>query len=344
MYPRKMEQPHRNDERLCYRRQFSHDRPDTEPISHPNIMNHPLSQQDRYRGCLLGLACGDAVGTTLEFSSRADLIPISDMVGGGPFDLPAGAWTDDCSMALCLAHSLIEKRRFDPADQMSRYCNWMQYGYLSSTGTCFDIGVTVSQALDRYLRDGNPFSGSTDPMSAGNGGIMRLAPVPMFYRASDQLLHFAGESSRTTHGAAEAIEAARLLAGQLRLALDGAAKDEILFGNGYVSSEPRVAALARGEWRQIAADDIRGTGYVIASLEAALWCFWSTDSFAAAVLKAANLGDDADTTAAVCGQIAGAYYGVSDIPEHWQSRLVMGQEIQDLADKLLDLSRDGPGK
>lgn len=261
------------------------------------------------------------------------------MVGGGPFRLPAGAWTDDCSMALCLGHSLVAKQGFDARDQMNRYCNWWQHGYLSSTGTCFDIGNTVRYALQRYLDSGDPFSGPLDPDMAGNGTLMRLAPIPMFYRASpDQLHHFAGESARTTHGATEVIEATRLFATQVAATLNGASKEDALFNHGYVSSEPAVAAISGGRWRNKSEVNIAGTGYVIQSLEAALWCFWQTDSFEAAILRAANLGDDADTTAAICGQIAGAYYGIDGIPGHWRDRLVMVTEIQQLADDLYTLS------
>ena len=135
----------------------------------------------RQRGCLLGLACGDAVGTTVEFKPRGSFPPVTDMVGGGPFLLPVGAWTDDTSMALCLASSLVELGHFDPTDQMQRYCKWHEKGYLSSTGRCFDIGGTVSGSLTRFKRSGEPFSGPLDPHSAGNGCIMRLAPVPMFF-------------------------------------------------------------------------------------------------------------------------------------------------------------------
>ena len=140
-----------------------------------------MDSKDRFRGCLLGLAVGDAVGTTLEFKPPGSFKPIHDMVGGGPFSLKPGEWTDDTSMALCLATSLLEKNGFDPKDQMDRYCRWWKEGYLSSNGRCFDIGNTVSAALALYGRTGDPIAGSTNPQSAGNGSIMRLAPVPMFY-------------------------------------------------------------------------------------------------------------------------------------------------------------------
>ena len=132
-----------------------------------------LGKIERFRGCLLGLAAGDAVGTTVEFSPRGTFEPVSDMVGGGPFNLRPGEWTDDTSMALCLAVSLLECGGFDARDQIERYCRWVGTGYLSSNGRCFDIGGTVSQALDAFQRTGDPFSGSTDPWSAGNGCIMR---------------------------------------------------------------------------------------------------------------------------------------------------------------------------
>ncbi|RME83877.1 MAG: ADP-ribosylglycohydrolase family protein, partial [Caldilineae bacterium] len=137
--------------------------------------------KERYLGCLLGLACGDALGTTLEFRPRGTFSPIQDMVGGGPFHLRAGEWTDDTSMALCLAESLLLCDGFDARDQMERYCRWHEEGYLSSNGVCFDIGTTVAAALRRFRERGDPYAGSTDPYTAGNGSIMRLAPIPMFY-------------------------------------------------------------------------------------------------------------------------------------------------------------------
>ena len=162
----------------------------------------------RFRGCLLGLAVGDAIGSTVEFRQRGSFPPVTDMVGGGIFGLKAGQWTDDTSMALCLATSLSTKKGFDPIDQMERYWRWYQNGYLSSTGDCFDIGNTVKQALYDFNRTGNAWSGLTDPYSAGNGSLMRLAPVPLYYFPDrEKTVHFAGESSRTTHGAQECIEA-----------------------------------------------------------------------------------------------------------------------------------------
>ncbi|MCX6830359.1 MAG: ADP-ribosylglycohydrolase family protein [candidate division Zixibacteria bacterium] len=291
---------------------------------------------DRFRGCLLGLAVGDAVGTTAEFKSRGAFTPLTDMVGGGPFRLRPGAWTDDTSMALCLATSLVESEMFDADDQMKRYLSWYENGYLSSNGRCFDIGNTVSRALLRYKETGVAYSGPDDRYSAGNGSIMRLAPIPMHYFPDQtKVIFYSAESSRTTHGAEECIDACRLLGNIIFLALNGCNKDSVLLNtNADILFSDSIRKIASGQYRDKAEDSIRGTGYVVESLEAALWSFWVTDSYASAVLRAANLGDDADTTAAICGQVAGAYYGESGIPTHWLERLVMCKEIGLLADKL----------
>lgn len=298
------------------------------------------SLSERYRGALLGLACGDAVGTTVEFKPRGSFQPLTDMVGGGPFDLKPGQWTDDTSMALCLAESLLSKNTFDAADQMGRYLNWWKWGYLSSTGECFDIGMTVSQALSQYQQTGQPFAGSTDPFTAGNGSLMRLVPVVLFYFPDvQQIRQFAIDSSRTTHAAPEAIECCQLLAELITKALLGASKTELHRLPLSTFTQSKVTALARGDYLVKSVSDIRGSGYSVESLEAALWCFHHTDSFAAAILQAANLGDDADTTAAIVGQLAGAYYGIRAIPAPWLEMLHDGEEITATADRLLDASR-----
>ncbi|MBX7104500.1 MAG: ADP-ribosylglycohydrolase family protein [Gemmataceae bacterium] len=291
----------------------------------------------RARGCLLGLAVGDAVGTTVEFQPRGSFTPVTDMTGGGPFHLPAGAWTDDTSMALCLADSLISCSGFNPVDQMQRYCRWYETGYLSSIGRCFDIGGTTRTALTQFRQTGDPFSGPTDGRSAGNGCIMRLAPVPIYFHADCENAEFwAGESSRTTHGAAECIESSRLLARMLWAAMAGQDKDAVLFGHDTAGFQcDNVRAIVRGEYRTKDRDAIRGTGYVIDCLEAAAWCFWKSDNYKDAVLLAVNLGDDADTTGAVCGQLAGAFWGEAGIPKSWLSNLVLREEIEALANELM---------
>ncbi len=295
-----------------------------------------MNLRHRFRGSLFGLAAGDAVGTSVEFQPRGTFEPLTDMIGGGPFELAPGAWTDDTSMALCLATSLLERGAFDAKDQLERYCRWVDEGYLSSTGSCFDVGGTVASALGRFRKSGDPYSGSPDPRSAGNGCIMRLAPISMFFFEDVAAVErYAADSSRTTHGAGECVDACRLLGRIIWRALRGDTKDEVLLGDREsFAGEPKIAAIARGDVLRKGESHVRGSGYVVESLEAALWSFARTDSFRDAILTAANLGDDADTTAAVCGQVAGAHYGEPGIPPEWLDRLVMRAEIADLADRL----------
>lgn len=287
---------------------------------------------DRYRGCLLGLACGDAVGTTVEFSRRGSFEPVTDMVGGGPFELQPGQWTDDTSMALCLATSLLQRDGFDAVDQMNRYVNWWQWGYLSATGECFDIGMTVLKALQHYGATGDPMAGSADPRTAGNGGLMRLAPLVLFYHPDAAAVRqHARLGTATTHAAPEALDCSEVMAEVLMRALGGATGVELLSVDAPSQASAAVQAIGRRGYLDKPVDAIEGSGYCVASLEAALWCVSRSGSFEEAVLMATNLGDDADTTAAIVGQIAGAQHGVQGIPQRWLERLHMRDEIDQLA-------------
>lgn len=303
---------------------------------------------ERYRGCLLGLAVGDAVGTTLEFSPPGTFEPITDMVGGGPFGLQPGQWTDDTSMALCLAESLLACGGFDPVDQLRRYVRWWREGYLSSTGACFDIGTTTRTALAAFERTGQPYCETTDPRSAGNGSLMRLAPVPLFYaHQAEEAIKKAGDSSRTTHGAQAAVDACRYLAGLIVGALQGVSKEELTAPGFSPAGGPwkreslcdEIHEIARGSFRRRNPPEIRGTGYVVHTLEAALWAFHRSDSFRDGCLNVVNLGDDADTTGAVFGQLAGAYCGEHGIPAEWRTRLHGHDVIGSLADRLYQQRR-----
>jgi ADP-ribosyl-[dinitrogen reductase] hydrolase len=307
--------------------------------------------QERYRGALLGLATGDAVGTTVEFAPPGSFAPVTDMVGGGPFDLRPGQWTDDTAMALCLAESLVATGGFDLTDQLERYLRWYRDGHLSSTGAYFDIGNATAAALGRFARTREPFSGSTDPRSAGNGSIMRLAPVPLAFAPDPrEAIRLAGESSRTTHGAATTIDGCRYLAALLVGAVSGVAKETLLSPRyspvpgvwEATPLHPEIDAVAAGSFHAKEPPAIRGSGYVVASLEAALWAFSRSDSFSEGCLLAVNLGDDADTTAAVYGQLAGAYYGEESIPARWRERLALREQIGAFAEALYALAAARP--
>lgn len=304
---------------------------------------------ERSQGALLGLAVGDALGTTLEFHPTGSFAPLTDMVGGGPFELAPGEWTDDTSMALCLAESLVETGGFDPLDQMRRYLRWYRQGHFSVKGYCFDIGGTTRAALERFERTGDPMAGALDPRSAGNGSIMRLAPVPVaFAHDPDAAVRLAGESSRTTHGTRTCVDACRYLGGLIVGALRGVSKQALLaprFTPAPGSWDeaplvPEVDEVASGSFLRKRPPEIRGTGYVVESLEAALWAFATTDTFQDGALAAVNLGDDADSTGAVYGQVAGAYYGKDAIPRSWRDMLATGDVIDGFARSLARLGAE----
>ena len=292
-------------------------------------------------GCLLGLAVGDALGCTLEFKKPNTFEPITTIVGGGVHKLKAGQWTDDTSMALCLAQSLIDCKGFDATDQMLKYSKWYDEGYMSSTGTCFDIGNTTRKALDDFAITNNPYSGEKDIRSCGNGSIMRLAPIPIYYyQEPEEALKYAALSSKTTHAHSLCIDACRYMAGIIVGLLNGESKDTVFSSmyspvENYFMNNPLCDAIkevANGSFKTKQPPEVKGTGFVVESLEAALWAFYHSDNFRDGALKAVNLGDDADTTGAIYGQIAGAIY---DIPQEWLQVISMREKITEIAKQLL---------
>ncbi|MFP3243401.1 MAG: ADP-ribosylglycohydrolase family protein [Paraburkholderia sp.] len=302
---------------------------------------------NRFRGSLLGLAIGDALGTTLEFAPR-DSGTVTDIVGGGPFILKAGEWTDDTSMACCLAYSLIKVGKFDAKDVMQAFSYWYRFGAYSPTGRCFDIGGTTRAAIDRYLATGDPIAGLTAPSAAGNGSLMRLAPVVLRYSSNfEDAVYFAAESSRLTHGAQEAVDACRFFAALLWGALAGVPK-AVLLSDRYspipsywdrYPLAPAVERVARGSYKNKSRKDISSSGYVIDTLEAALWAFHNNNGFESGVLAAVNLADDADTVGAVFGQLAGAHYGETGLPVKWIVNTHAALGFYHFAQDLSDLMR-----
>lgn len=294
-----------------------------------------MDLQERYLGCLLGLACGDAVGGPVEFLRRDTFPPVQGMQAGGKFQLQQGEWTDDTAMTLCLAESLLECSGFDAMDQMQRYRRWIDVGHFSTRAHAFGIGKTVLNALMRFRRTGEPLAGSSAPATAGNGSLMRLAPVVLwFYPQFDSAVEHAARSSLTTHAAPEAVDCCRLLAAVICNALAGKPESALLEASSRFLTEPSVLELATGSYRHKSREQIVGSGYAVRSLEAALWCVHTTNSFEQAILAAANLGDDADTTAAITGQIAGALYGVEGIPREWLFMLHQVDLIADFAQRI----------
>ncbi|XP_065831493.1 ADP-ribosylarginine hydrolase Tri1-like [Oscarella lobularis] len=309
-------------------------------------------------GCLVGLAVGDALGTAVEFQSPGAFEELTDMIGGGAFDLNPGQWTDDTSMALCLAESLIECGGYNPFDQAERYWTWYDKGHFGSTGICFDIGGTTVHALTQFNRrgrlSGNPYLGGTSERSAGNGSLMRLAAVPLvFYRHPQAAIDVSGDSSRVTHNVRPAIDACRYFAGLLVGCLRGE-KDKEKLLSPYYSPFPddpdywqreenqlvsEISEIAGGSFARKEPPQIVGAGYVVKTLEAVLWAFRKTDNFKDGCLLIANLGHDADTTAAIYGQLAGAFYGLDAIPKTWRDKITFGSLIELMAGELVSLSK-----
>jgi len=282
---------------------------------------------DQALGSIVGLAVGDALGTTLEFS----LNPSADrskwhteMIGGGPFDMPRGGWTDDTSMALALMQAYLDAGEFDPDVVGNYFVDWYRNGAFSHTGTCFDIGYATSRALSRFERMGDnasPFQGDVAPDSSGNGGIMRMAPsVVANHRNLSKAIQESIDQSRITHASDECVLYAGLMA-------------QVIF-----HGDPRIAAVSEyvlpdsTDWTALAA-----TGYVKDTFTCAMWAARNTGTFEECLIQTINRRDDADTTGAVAGQIAGAMYGLSGIPKRWLETLVSREHIETSAAKLYAL-------
>jgi len=314
----------------------------------PPFMSPP-TLLDRYKGCLVGLACGDALGAPFEFQYRGSFIPPIAMIAGGTHRLAAGQWTDDTSLALCLSKSLIDKNGFDPIDQLRKYYKWFVMGYLSSTGTCFDIGITTRSALEIF-RDSHftqEYCGPSDPLTASNGSLMRLGAVPLFYMRNPlEAIEKSGESSRTTHQAPASVDACRYMGALIVGALNGVSKDVLLSSRyspipGYWEEHPLhpdIDDVASGSFKMKDPHLIEGSGHASKSLEAALWAFHRSTSFGEGCTLAVGLGDDADTTGAVYGQLAGAFYGIQGIPQEWRDMLFWREQIITFAQQLFELA------
>lgn len=298
------------------------------------------ARRDRATGSLHGLAVGDALGTAIEFARRDTVPAVTDIVGGGPFGLTAGQWTDDTSMALCIAASLVETGSYDPTDQLARFVRWRDEGYLSSNGRCFDIGSQTSASLRDYERTGTPYRADSDSRNSGNGSLMRLAPIPLAF--SDDVRRageMSSDSSRTTHPSVECREACGVYGQLIASAINGMDKaglDGLAENLSHTVTSAGIAEILRGSYRTKSRDDISSSGYVVHSLEAALWAFANSTDFERGALLAVNLADDADTVGAIFGQLAGAYYGTSGIPQRWIDTLHAADLIEGLAHQILD--------
>lgn len=271
-------------------------------------------------GCMIGTVIGDALGTTLEFSRRDVHPPLTDIIGGGVFDLPKGGWTDDTSMSLAVADSLLSSKGFNPTQIQDNFLAWRDEDKFSYDRGCFDIGITTYEAISRYAQDkSNPFVGSTEVMSAGNGSIMRLAPVFTFYSSDRKLgTQVSVDQSRLTHSHPLCLEYCGKCAEVVYDAFNGNLHKDILTQKDTIR------------------DDVWSDGFVVNTYNASCWAISQTTNFRDALLLAVNLAGDADTVGAVTGMFAGALYGFDNIPKDWVEVIIMSDEILGISEKLFE--------
>jgi ADP-ribosyl-[dinitrogen reductase] hydrolase len=324
--------------------------PEPDPLLDPQTLAAARGLRERFLGALLGLALGDAVAAATQYKRPGKFAPVGDLLGGGPFDLPRGGWSDDTAMALCLAESLLEREGFDARDQVARYRRWQQHGHLSATGQCLGITASTARALARSQWRRQPFSGSHDPHALGPESLSRVAPVVMYFfgdRAA--AIEHAGEAARATSQAPAVLTACRALAAALHAGLSGEPKNVMLARATSLLEAPEalgvIAATSAAALPAAAAVDIadggaagptrRTGGTARSAVAAALDAFARTDNFRDAVLAAANLGGNSDVMAGACGALAGAHYTASAVPTLWRNSLMKKDLLEDFADRLL---------
>jgi ADP-ribosylglycohydrolase len=322
-------------------------------------MIQAVSIRERVEGALFGLAAGDALGVPVEFEGRAlrDADPVLGMRGGGTWRVEPGTWSDDTSLALCLAESIAE-RGFDPEDAGRRFLSWLERGLWAARGEAFDVGGATHRALGR-IRAGMPaaLAGGRGENDNGNGSLMRILPASIWLAALPEpaRLNAIAAYSAVTHGHPRSIlgcwlhclVAGRLLLGESPREAYGSAMEEASSRLEGLPLSLRAEAgiygrVLGGGLASLPSSAVRGSGYVVHCLEASLWCLLRSSSYAECALAAVNLGEDADTTGAVAGGLAGLAYGRAAIPVDWVQALARNGEIEALAARFAPLVAPPP--
>lgn len=306
-----------------------------------------LMKFENIKSCFIGLAIGDALGVPVEFRSRSYFKdqPVTDMLGYGTWNQPPGTWSDDSSLTFCLAESLIHG--YDLHDIGRKFVAWYSEGHWGARHKLFDIGGTTRASLNR-IKDGEDprFTGELDEESNGNGSLMRIAPAALYFcnEPDEVLFQRIREISSITHGHFRSVLSCVIFSKIMIELLKGVEKFEALQNtSAFISSLSRknefnasemthFDRILSGKIGGLDVDQIYSSGYVVHTLEAALWCFLQTDTYRDAVLKAVNLGEDTDTTACVAGALAGLYYGEQSLPVAWMERLAREQDIVRLSE------------
>lgn len=306
--------------------------------------------ENKVKAGIMGVCIGDALGVPVEFKDREYLkrFPVTEMQEFGSHNQPKGTWSDDSSLTLCLAEELIKGYNLENIGQS--FVKWVKYGHWTAHGRFFDIGGTTREAVARLIKgESARFSGNIFEEDNGNGSLMRILPLAFYLKNEDdmeKLYLTVKEVSTITHGHFRSVFACfvyvifaiQLIKGKSKfeayyhmqkVALEYAEKQ--LFSLDEIELFQRVL---KNDISKYSEDEIRGSGYVLHSLEASLWCLLNSESYSEAVLKAVNLGEDTDTTGAITGGLAGIYYGFENIPQEWVEELVRKEDIEMLCEKL----------
>lgn len=314
---------------------------------------------------MMGLIVGDALGMPVQFISRKELKsrPVKTMEGYGTYNLPPGTWSDDSSMALATFDSIREKGEVDYADIMERFVRWTFYGEYTPEGKAFDQGNTCMEAICNFVRDKDYKNcGKTGEWANGNGALMRIMPACLYAYEKvaakewelSQALECVHQVSALTHNHLRSKMACGIYYfmvsniiegdGSLTERLQKGVDDAVRFYYGDIANYLELAYYTRlfylDEFLKSDEDEIRSSGYVVDSLEAAVWSLIATDNFEEALLKAVNLGDDADTVGAIAGGLAGLYYGYENVPDEWKGQIIRGDEIIALCEMMEDADRN----
>ena len=307
-----------------------------------------------WKSGIYGLIIGDAMGVPVEFGTREERKnnPIKDMTGYGTYNQPEGTWSDDSSMVLATLASIKDKGRIDYKDIMDRFHDWCMYGEYTPFGEVFDIGIATSRAVMKYSNGAKPLeSGGKTEWDNGNGSLMRILPVCLYLFeqqkslniSDDEVIDIVHNCSALTHAHIRSKLACGIyyflvravlgkggeLTERLQIGIDNAFEYYGKNNENELGSYKRLISLS--EFKNTPKELIKSTGYVVYTLEAAIWCLINTSSYKEAVLKAVNLGDDTDTVAAVTGGLAGLYYTYDEIPVSWRAKV----QKKDWIDSLL---------
>ena len=294
-----------------------------------SIWEQKLSKKhDCSAGSFVGLAIGDALGAPVEFCRRGTFQEVTDYRAGGKFNLPAGAWTDDTAMSLCLAQSLINEDEFNPRDLLERFSRWLEFGENTSTGKCVGVGQNTLRTLGDFRRSGNLQAAKVGLRNDGNGSLMRLASVAFYADAPlEKVREVANQQSKTTHASDIASECCQFLPELVRRLSEGQSYSDAKEKCTEHDWSRSLKSILEQDYLTVKPDEIKAEGNVIDTLQCALWAVENSKSFEEAVLKAVNLGDDADTVGAVTGQIAGARDGYSNIAHHLKVGLLLERQL-----------------